>query len=43
MTAVDLVAAHLGMTASLGTPALTRTIRDVRAAMEQITEERPRA
>jgi alkylation response protein AidB-like acyl-CoA dehydrogenase len=30
VTAVDLVAAHLGMTASLGTPALTRTIRDVR-------------
>ena len=30
VTAVDLVAAHLGMTASVGTPALTRTIRDVR-------------
>jgi alkylation response protein AidB-like acyl-CoA dehydrogenase len=30
VTAVDLVAAHLGMTASLGSPALTRTVRDVR-------------
>jgi alkylation response protein AidB-like acyl-CoA dehydrogenase len=30
VTAVDLVAAHLGMTASVGTPALARTIRDVR-------------
>jgi indole-3-acetate monooxygenase len=30
VTAVDLVAAQLGMTASLGNPALTRTIRDVR-------------
>jgi alkylation response protein AidB-like acyl-CoA dehydrogenase len=30
VTAVDLVASHLGMTASLGAPALTRAIRDVR-------------
>ena len=31
VTAVDHVAAHLGMTASVGSPALARTIRDVRA------------